>query len=102
MELVLLVADTNRVPGVAAAAPAYNHVLVVRQAVDDLALGLIAPLRTHHDGVLHDNFATPPSYSLVRKTLRTQCRGFTSDYSIGGKRAVIKGRKVLAARSGKG
>ena len=44
---VFLVANLNRVARVVAALIAHHHVGLLGQHVDDLALALVTPLRTH-------------------------------------------------------
>ena len=51
--LVRLVADHDRVPGVRPALVAADHVRVLREQVDDLALPFVAPLRPDDDGRRH-------------------------------------------------
>src|SRR5207248_341023 len=52
-DLVGLVADDDRMPGVRPALIAADHVRVLREQVDDLALPLVAPLRPDDDGRRH-------------------------------------------------
>ena len=52
-QLVGLLADHQRVPGVVAALVAGDHVGPLGQQVDDLALALVAPLRADDDGQRH-------------------------------------------------
>ena len=54
MELELLAVADDRVAGVVAALEADDHVGVVGEQVDDLALPLIAPLGSDYDQAWHD------------------------------------------------
>ena len=59
-ELVRLVADDDRVPGVRPAVVAADDVGVLREQVDDLALALVAPLRADDHGRRHDRSVPEP------------------------------------------
>ena len=52
-DLVRVVADDDRVPGVRSALVAADDVRVLREQVDDLSLPLVAPLRPDDDGRRH-------------------------------------------------
>ncbi len=52
-QLVHLVADDQRMPGVMAALEAHHHVGAARQPVDDLALAFVAPLGADDGDVSH-------------------------------------------------
>ena len=52
-ELVGLVADDDRVPGVRAALVADDEVVLAREEIDDLALGFVAPLQTDNASSRH-------------------------------------------------
>ena len=53
-ELERLAVDDDGVAGVRAALVAADDVRLLREQVDDLALALVAPLRTDDDGGRHD------------------------------------------------
>ena len=70
-DLVRLFADHDRVPRVRAALVAAHEVGILREQVDDLALPLVAPLRTHDDGRRHARQCyTRPSRSGPRRRAR--------------------------------
>ena len=52
-ELVDLIADHERVPGIVPALEAHDHIGTAGEPVDDLALALIAPLGTDHGHIGH-------------------------------------------------
>jgi hypothetical protein len=52
-ELVGLVADDQRVPGIVAALESARRIGAARQPVDDLALAFIAPLGADHGYICH-------------------------------------------------
>src|SRR5262249_40608245 len=52
-QLVLNVANDERVSGIGAALKAHNDVGALRQPIDDLALALVAPLGADHRDIAH-------------------------------------------------
>ena len=61
----LAVLIDHRVPGVAAALIADDHVVILCQQVDHAAFSLIAPVDAHNCAVLHGLVLLPYSYSTV-------------------------------------
>ena len=56
--------DDDRMPGVGPPLIAHDHVVLVAEQVDDLPLGLVAPLKPHHARRTHGE--SSPVYQVDR------------------------------------
>ena len=87
-ELVDLVADDDRVPGVCAALIADDEVVLAGKEVDDLAFGFVAPLQTDNASAGHNG-----KFADVRKRVgcavtQNRSHALILEWSLGSRKAT--------------
>src|ERR1700730_13899388 len=78
-ELIDIVVDDERMPGIVAALEAHHDIGLERQPIDDLALAFVAPLGADHHHIRHETYRFSPRALLKEppkiRPAQTGCTG---------------------------